>query len=128
MSFLQLLDLLRRLPFSQLLNYPDDITDSKAVRAWVQAVVEAVSVFAEVTNTKLDDEILTAIKSVLDDDATWDAVHGLVVRLFGGGAVTIVETEAIGDPVEIDPVFIMLIIQVIRILLGLFKRKERLAA
>ena len=81
MNLLKWLLLLRKLNLQELLAYPKDITNSIDCRRWVLALLDAADVLAELTSVKFDDEIVVTIDDVVQNDAAWDAIHGLFVSV-----------------------------------------------
>lgn len=128
MNFWQLFRLFRQFPVNELLNFPEDFTDSKAVRTWMRAVVKSIGVVTELTNTKLDDKALRGIRYALHDDEIWDTVHGLLAELLVRKPSVYVSDETytgeLSAIVGISPTLIMLIIQAIRILLDFLRNRK----
>jgi len=125
MNFWDLFTLIRRLPIDELLDFPNDIEGSEAVRSWCAAVLDAADVFADLTGTEIDDKVVLALDSILDDDEAWAAIHGLLVKLVGKKMSIASEATEISKKIGLDPAIIMLIIQVLRMLLELYQRRNK---
>lgn len=82
MSFVQLLLLFRSLPIRDLLDYPDDLRDEQDVRRWLVAVCTAGDVLADLTDTNIDDTVVNAVKSVVNDAGAFGVIYSLVLNVF----------------------------------------------
>lgn len=82
MSFVQLLLLFRSLPIRDLLDYPDDLRDEQDVRRWLVAVCTAGDVLADLTDTNIDDTVVNAVKSVVNDAVAFSVIYSLVLNVF----------------------------------------------
>lgn len=129
MSFLQLLLLLRRLPFRDLLDYPDNLEDVESVRLWLLAVTEAGEVLANLTDTSIDDDIVDALAEVLTNKEAFNVVYGLIIDLFHG---KIFENDKefkdgcveASDHTCFSPTMIIAIIQVVIMLLKFIRERR----
>lgn len=126
MKWLRLLALLRKMPIKELLNYPKDITDSAACRKWVLAVLESLEVVAELTDMEVDDEVIKTVQGVVNNETTWDLIHGLFVSFISGDDHYNEELamQERADVHGFNPMFIMVIIQAVALLLKLFKSRK----
>jgi hypothetical protein len=70
-----LVNLIRRLPVDELLQFPRDFKDLEQVKPWVQAVAETLQVLAEYTDSKLDDKAVGYVVSALENPDVWSAVQ-----------------------------------------------------
>lgn len=82
MSFLQLLLLLRKLPFRDLLDYPDDLRDEQGVRRWLVAVSKAGVVLSDLTDTTIDDAVVDGFKEVVENEEAFATIYGLILNIF----------------------------------------------
>ena len=129
MSFLQLLLLLRRLPFRDLLDYPDDLKDVEGVRRWLLAVTNAGGVLADLTDTSIDDDIVDALEEVLANKEAFTVVYNLVLSLFDDplfeGDIKFKDdcTEA-SSLTGFSPTMIIAIIQVVIMLLKFIRDRR----
>lgn len=125
MGLFKLLALLRALRLKDLLDYPDDLRDSESVRTWVSAVVDALSAFADLTDTEVDDTIVNALLQIVNNDAAWNSLHSLLVALlFEGMKFDYADgddIDAITNVTGFNPMLIFAIVQVIRAILEIGK-------
>lgn len=129
MNWLKLLNLLRKFPVGDLLDYPKDITDSAACRRWVLAVLDSFGILAEFTDFELDDEVIGTIKGIIRNDDAWSLIHGVFIRVVGNSEGEIVfrsigelNTDKTRNIVGFNPMFIMIIIQFVALVLRCIKR------
>ncbi len=115
MDLWKLLNMLRRLPISDLQDYPD-FRKSEDTRNWLGAILDSSGVFAELTDTVIDDEIINGLRGILNSDELWDSIHGLLLRLIGEDMEVVTEVDKVGKKVGLNPALIMLIIQALRML------------
>jgi hypothetical protein len=128
MNLLKWLLLLRKLDLQELLAYPKDVTNSPDCRRWMLAILDAADVLTDLTSVKFDDEIIETIDSIVQNDAAWDAIHGLFVSVVAEEpedmAVTH-EIDGIAAKYGFNPAIIMLIIQAISMLLQLIRSRRK---
>ena len=130
MSLFKWLLLLRKLDIQELLAYPRDITMSGDCRRWVRALLYSADVLADLTEMEFDDEVVETIRSVVDNDAAWDAIHGLFVSVVTSddpyyGDVPPTDVEVVATKYGFNPAIIMLIIQAVSLLLKLFQSRRK---
>ena len=128
MSIVKLLILIRSLPIKELLDFPV-LRDSVDTRRYVHAVASALSVFAEKTATKFDDEVVLAVQSVVDNVEAWNALHGIFITLLldeqydAGEAPGCPDcVRELSERVGFNPMIILTIIQAIVTLLKFCKK------
>ncbi len=130
MSLLKILFLLRALPISELLRLPKDIKNSEEVGDYLTHVLEALCVFAEKTDTTVDNRALAAVEAVLNDDEAWKAIHGVFVVLFlakdGYRSISVCPPAVarIAADVGFNPLIILSIIQAVVTFIRLFGKEE----
>ncbi len=126
----KLLALLRKLRVKELLAFPSDYSDSAACRKWVLAVVDSAGVFSALSGTKVDDEAVSAVRSVIANDVAWDSIHSLFLSVVSDekpetwcstpNRFSVSEKEIRG----FNPAIIMIIIQAVSLLLRLFRNRR----
>ena len=129
MNLLKWLLLLRRLDLQELLAYPKDITKSGDCRRWVLALLDAADVLADLTSVKFDDEIVATIDSVVENDAAWDAIHGLFVSVVTSDDpikenIASVAVSTVAAKYGFNPAILMVIIQAISMLLQFIRSRR----
>lgn len=128
MNLLKWLLLLRRLDLQELLAYPKDVTNSPDCRRWVLALLGAADVLTDLTDMEFDDEIVSTIQSVVDNDVAWDAIHGLLVSVVANDSVKADVPPAVVKTIAarygFNPAIIMIIIQAISMLLQLIRSRR----
>ena len=66
---------------------PPDVDDEAALLKWIDESLAWLGWFAQRTKTKLDDQIVAALRAVTSDPAKWAVVYPLILKLFGDGVI-----------------------------------------
>lgn len=130
MSFLQLLLFLRKLPFRDLLDYPDDLRDSEGVRRWLVAVGETGVALSDLTDTQIDDAVVNGFTEIVNNEETFDTIYGLILNIFDyeeeGGVFRVYATDTAKttELTGFSPALIMAIIQLVVMLLKFIRERR----
>jgi hypothetical protein len=76
----KLIELLRTVNVRVLFS-PPDIRDGWGCRAWLQEWLSAGKILATISETELDDRMVGFLTDIVNDDATYPALHGLIVAI-----------------------------------------------
>lgn len=71
-----------RLPVHKLFAVPR-LQDREALRQWLLALCEAADVLADATRLQVDDAIVSYLRETLINDATYGALHELIMAVAG---------------------------------------------
>ncbi len=130
LNLFKLLALLRKLEIRKLLDFPEDLTDSKACHRWVLALVDSAGALAELSDVELDDEVVNAVRSVVENVDAWNVIHALFVSVVNdessvNDVVSVAPSTVVdGERYGFNPMIIMAIIQAVSLLLRLLKSRR----
>lgn len=66
---------------------PPDVDDEPALKAWLVKMLGLLDWFARRTRPDIDDKIVDALEAIVADPAKWAVLYGILVKLFGDGAI-----------------------------------------
>ena len=66
---------------------PPDVDDEAALLKWIDESLAWLGWFAQRTKTKLDDQIVAALRAVTSDPVKWAVLYPLIMKLFGDGVI-----------------------------------------
>ena len=129
MSLLKILLLLRSLPIAELLRLPKNYKDAEEVGDYLTHVLEALCVFAEKTDTTVDDKAIEAVEAILNDDEAWKAIHSVFCVLFlakaGEDIACPPAVVEVAEKAGFSPLIIISIVQAVVTFIRLFGREEK---
>lgn len=106
---------------------PPDVDDEKAFREYCRSILKTLEQLAKLTPTQIDDQIVGALRTVVNEDMYWSAFYEIIVQLFGDGVfdskqLTDDHQERIRSLATKVNVPWMLLVQLIMFILNLIKQ------
>lgn len=123
-QILQILKVLRQIDFKKIMDLPD-VEDSAELRAWVDAVLEALDLIADYTGTDFDDNLIEQALIAVRNDDTWETIYSAVEFVLGFFKKEDPAVTCVAGKVGCDPITIMMIISAAISLLRLLQEWRR---
>ena len=99
------------------------LDDDAPLRDRADDVLAILAVLADETDTEMDDAIVDRVRELLDQDETWVTIRK-VIDLFRPDNDEPMTFGALADDKEFDPATVILIIEVVGMLIKLFRDRR----
>lgn len=106
---------------------PPALTDKAALHNWLQGLLPVLDTISEATPTDIDDQAVVLLRTALEDEEAWDALHGLLTVAWMVSEMTGVksdgmrESNGMGTLVEKSSLEVHIIMEIIRMIMELIE-------